>query len=253
MNFIKKIVDKKTDESIHLQFQKFSKGEFRDRALIKAKSSAGKYTINTTYEFANDLVKFMADRLGTSKSAVKGVVVYTGELDGIDYKDKKQFMGVKQYVLDEEMPGTGILDMMSKFPKAFFALSFRVGEDELKIKAKAPKSAKPKTKGGDEIVADFCKLVTRDRKIAQDFIFEKTDFKTAEVKHDFIIEEIVVPQDLKGEKDRCESKIPSGTKSQEKEFDAFAIIRELAKRKGKIIRTSTIDGEKIKKEIGFEA
>ena len=37
MNFIKKIFDGNIDESVHLQFQKFSKGEFRDRALIKAR------------------------------------------------------------------------------------------------------------------------------------------------------------------------------------------------------------------------
>lgn len=234
MNFIKKIVDKKIDESIHLQFQKFSKGEFRDRAMIKAKNSAGKYTISTTYEFANDLVRFMARKLGNSDADVKGVVVYTGEIDGINYSDKKQFMGVKQYAIEEKMPGTGIIDMMEKFPKAFFALSFKVGEDELKIKAKAPKSAKPKTKRDEQIVADFCKLITRDKKIAEDFIFEKSDFKTAEVRHNFLVEEIIVPQDLKGEKD-------------------FAVIRELAKRKGKIIRTSEIDGEKIKSVIEFVA
>ncbi len=32
----------------------------------------------------------------------------------------------------------------------------------------------------------------------------------------------------------------------------YARIRELAKRKGKIIREALIDGEKIRKEIGFE-
>ena len=44
MNFIKNIFDKKRDALIHLQFQKFSKGEFVNRALIRAKYSAGKYS-----------------------------------------------------------------------------------------------------------------------------------------------------------------------------------------------------------------
>ncbi len=56
MNFLKKIVDKNFDESVHLQFQKFSKGEFRDKAIIEAKNSNGKYTIKTSAEFANELV-----------------------------------------------------------------------------------------------------------------------------------------------------------------------------------------------------
>jgi len=48
MNFIKKVFDESIDEEVHLQFQKFSKGEFRDKALIKAKKSKDKYTIIAT-------------------------------------------------------------------------------------------------------------------------------------------------------------------------------------------------------------
>ena len=56
MNFIKNIFDKKIDNSTHAQFQKFSKGEFRDRALIKVKHVGKKYTIYTTAKFANEFV-----------------------------------------------------------------------------------------------------------------------------------------------------------------------------------------------------
>ena len=42
MNFIKKAVENKVDDSVHLQFQKFSKGEFRNRAIIEAKKSGEK-------------------------------------------------------------------------------------------------------------------------------------------------------------------------------------------------------------------
>ncbi len=58
--------------------------------------------------------------------------------------------------------------------------------------------------------------------------------KRVEIKHDFIIEDIVVPNELKNEKD-------------------FAIVREKAFRKGKIIRYVNIDGNRTKKEIDFEA
>ena len=234
MNFIKKVLNKEIDESVHLQFQKFSKGEFRNRALIKAKKVKDKCTITASAEFANDLVRKMAEKLGEGKTPVKGVIVYTGELDGIEYGSKKQFMGIKQYVIDSEISGLGIIDMMDKFPKAFFGLSFKFGENELKIKAKAPKSAKPGTKGDEKPSPDFCKLITKDESLVKDFIFEKSDFKLAEVNHTFIIEKIVVPEELKEEKD-------------------FSKVRELAKRKGKIIREAEIDGEKSRKEIEFEA
>jgi hypothetical protein len=229
MNFIKRVFDGKEDDSVHLQFQKFSKGEFRQRACIQAKSSAGKYTIFAGPEFANDLVKDMAQKLGSTKTNVTGVVVSTGDLTGqLDFKSKKQFMGIKQYGVDKEMSGNEIIVLLNKLPKAFFALSFKANDSELKIKPKAPKSAKPSTKEDDTIKVNFCKLVTTDKKLAQEFVFEG-DFKKAEVRHTFFINEIIPPKD---EKD-------------------FSKIRELAKRKGKIVRETDIDGKKSKVEKEF--
>ncbi|MBU3906927.1 MAG: hypothetical protein KKA64_01620, partial [Nanoarchaeota archaeon] len=72
------------------------------------------------------------------------------------------------------------------------------------------------------------------KNIAESFIFEMPNWKEAEICHDFMIDELVIPEELKKEKD-------------------FAKIREAAKRKGKIIRTSVIDGKEIRKEVEFEA
>lgn len=234
MNFIKKVFYGKMDEDVHLQFQKFSRGEFKDRALIKAKKSGNRYTILTTPEFANEFVKLIAEKIGNEKTKMSGAIISTSDLDNeIEFKNKKQFMGVKQYVIEKEISGNEILNLVDKFPKVFFALSFDSGKgDVLKIKAKAPKSAKPKNK--EEVpVPDFCKLITNDEKIVKDFVWEK-DFKNAEIFHDFIIESIVIPDLLKNEKD-------------------FAIVREKSLRKGKVIRRGEIDGEKIKEEKEFEA
>jgi len=230
MNFIKKIVDKKVDESVHLQFQKFSKGEFRDRALIEAKKSKKGYTIKTSAEFANDLVKTMAEKLGENSTVIKGAIVSTNDLTSqLDFKDKKQFQGVKRYIIDKEMSGKEILELLNKFPKTFFALTFDAGENKLKIKPKAPKSGK--SKKGQEAKADFCTLKTADKAIADSFIFEKPEFKTAKINHTFFIEQIIMPKD---------------------ETD-YAEIRELAKRKGKIVRNTEIDDKNMKKEFDFEA
>ena len=232
MNFIKKIFDKNIDESVHLQFQKFSKGEFRNRALVKAKNIKGKYTIATTNEFANDLVRVVAERLGNSKTDVKGVVVSTADLGkDIEFKGKKQFMGIKQYSIDSKLSGKEIIDMLEKMPKAFFALTFSADGTDLKIKPKAPKSAKPSTKKNKKINPDFCKLITTDKHLAESFVFESKDWKNVEIGHDFMINDLIIPQ---GEKD-------------------FAKIREMAKRKGKIIRNVKIDDKESKSEIDFEA
>ncbi len=232
MNFIKKIVNGRVDELVHLQFQKFSKGKFTNRALIKAKHLNGKYTINTSSEFVNEIVEELAKKLGNNKTSIIGVIVSTNDLTGkLDFKSKSQFQGVKKYIINGEMSGNEILNLLRNFPKAFFALSFNTQDSSLKVKPKAPKSGKPGSKGEEAPKADFCKLITNDKNIGESFIFEKQDFKDAEINHTFIINELIFP---KGETD-------------------YAKIREMAKRKGIIIREGIIDGQKIKKEIPFEA
>lgn len=235
MDFINKVFSKKVDESVHLQFQKFSRGEFRNRAVIAAKKTGVKYTIKTSSEFANGFVREIALLLGKNIADITGAIVSTNDLRNvIEFKEIKQFQGVKRYLIDKKMSGEEILSLLDKFPKAFFALSFSVGNTSLKIKPKAPKSGKPGTKGEEAPKPDFCNLSTDDKKIVESFVFEVPDFKNAEITHTFLIDEIVIPPSLKNEKD-------------------YAIIREKALRKGRIIRNSVIDGRAYKEEVNFEA
>jgi len=236
MNFIKKIFDKKEDRLVHAQFQKFSKGEFINRALIRVKNSAGKYAINTSAEFSNELVRAVAEKLGENKTQVTGAIVSTSDLkEKIDFKEIKQFQGVKRYLIDKEMSGSEIIALLDEFPKTFFALTFNVGEDtKLKIKPKAPKSGKSGKEKDGGPKADFCSLKTKDKEIGQSFVFEKSDFKLAEINHTFFVEQIVVPDELKTSKD-------------------FAKIREESFRKGKIVRKAIIDGEDKTQEFEFQA
>jgi len=236
-NFIKKIFDKKSDNLVHMQFQKFSRGEFRNRAEIVAKNSKGKYSIYATADFANDLVRDMAEKLGSEKTEVTGAVISTSDLTGkINFKSKKQFQGVKNYAIQGEMSGHEIIKLLDEFPKTFFALSFKTSDSEVKIKPKAPKSGKPKApkEGEEKKKPDFCKLTTTDKKFASDFVFEKPDFKTAEITHTYFIDSIKIPEHLKNEKD-------------------FAKVREESLKVGRILREGKIDGEKIREEKGFEA
>jgi hypothetical protein len=149
-------------------------------------------------------------------------------------------MGVKQYIIDKEMSGTEILSLCEKLPSSFIGLSFKTSDTELKVKPKAPKSAKPSTKGEEKPKVDFCKLKTSDKNIVEGLVFdeEAKDFDVVEISHDFIIEQIVMPS----EEELGEHK------------GDFAKIREMAKRKGKIVRNLTINEQKeIKKEKDFEA
>ena len=174
--FIKKIFDGKSenDELVHLQFQKFSGGNFKDRAIVIAKHNSNKFSVSTTAEYANELVRILAEKLGDNKSYVTGVIVSTRNLNGeLDYQSKKQFIGVNQYIINKEMSGNEILELCNKLPISFIGLSFNVYNSELKIKPKTPKFAKPSSKGEEKLKVDFCKLKTLDKEIIDNLIFDK--------------------------------------------------------------------------------
>lgn len=235
--FIKKIFDKKIDESVHLQFQKFSRGEFGDRAMVRVKNSKDNFVISTSSEYAKDFVMILGEKLGEKKVQVSGALISALDLTGFEYKEKKMAMGARKYIIDSEMNGKELVELCKKVPKAFFGLSFKSGDFDLSIQPKSPKSAKgassSKKESDKKTKIDFCKLKTSDKSIVDNLVFddEAKNFKEVEVKHKFLINEIIMP---KGEKD-------------------FAKIREMAQRKGKIIRELDIDGKKLKKEIDFVA
>ena len=60
-SFIKKIFDNISDDDVHFQFQKFSRGEFKFKALVEAKKMSKNISIVTSAEFANELVLGVAE------------------------------------------------------------------------------------------------------------------------------------------------------------------------------------------------
>lgn len=230
---LKNIFLGKNDESVHNELIKFSRGNFDNRYLIEAKKQAGRWSIKTSAEFTNFLVRSCLKEL-RGEIDVKGVIVATFDVSseaGFDISGTKQFMGIKQAVVDTKTSADKIIKLMDKYPKAFFALSFSGMGFELKVKAKAPKSAKPSTKGESGVKADFCSLKTSDTEIINDLFFDAPNFKEIKINHTIQINEIALPR---GEKDPIK-------------------IRENAVRKGKIIRKILVDGKSLKKEAGFEA
>ena len=221
MNFIYKIYEDKVDNDVHLQFQKFSVGTFTDKAIVNIKKAKnGQATISTSPEFANEFIKYLATKLGKEEVNVKGAIITTVGIDAdIKFDKIKQYRGIKQYLINTTLSGERMLKLLNDFPKAFFGLSFKTSDEDLTIKAKPPKSKPNK----DEVPKpNFCKLKTKDNGTIKSFIFETEDFKEATFFHDFIIDEIIIPDELKNEKDPAK-------------------IREGALRKGKIVRHCVID------------
>ncbi len=235
-SFVKKIFDGSIDESVKLQFMKFSRGEFKDRALVDARKSRGKFSIAMSYEYANELVKAVAEKIDEGESVLmSGAIISTRNLKEIPefhnllaHCKVKQFQGVRKFLIDTEISKEKIFELCEKFPKSFLALSFKVGDSELKIKPKAPKSGKP-GKGDKKPKVDFCKLKTTDVNLVKGILFDVGEFKKISINHTFLINEIDIPKD---EKDSV-------------------LMRERAVRKGKVIRKIEVDGREEEREVEF--
>ncbi len=258
---IYKIFSKKIDEEVHSEFIKYSEGIFENKYLLEAKKQKEGWAIKTSAEFVNYLVKSCLEKT-KGEIEVSGVIVSTFDLRNamggyvFDPEEKvKQFMGIKQLVVDTK-PSPGmvnsiqkfkdgikqlvvdtktsperIIELMNKFPRAFYALTFSTPDFQIKTKAKAPKGAKPAAAGEKEVAPNFCSIKTSNNEIVQDLFFDALDFKEIKINHTIQINEIILP----------------------KEIGDPAQMREKAIRKGKIIRKLTIDGNKKEKEIDFEA
>ena len=129
------------------------------------------------------------------------------------------------------MSGGDIISMLDNAPEGFFALSFSAGDTILKIKPKAPKSAKPSTsESGPKI--NFCSLKTPDEQIVRAVLFDApASWKSILVNHTFNINDIEISPNAKTPEE----------------------MRKLAKRKGVIVRKTVVDGKEHVEEKGFVA
>ena len=234
MNFIKKLFENKTDESVHRQFERYSKGTFEDRALVEIDKRKNNLKIKTSFEFANEFVLFLASKIKDT-AHVSGVIITNNKelKDKVKFEiaDVTQFAGIKKFQISTDISKDDLLDALKQFPNALFLLTFSTEYGELTTKQKSPKSPKP---GSDkEAKADFCTFKTEDINFYKEFLFDyNKDFSKAKIKHTLIIEELVIPKEY---------------------MNNPALARVNAKRKGKIKRIIDLDGKTFEKELKFEA
>ena len=226
---IRKIFDKVFDDEVHLAFLRFGRGQYKNRYLLQGKKQTKNWAIKTSAEYSNFLVRRCLEKIN-GRIVIKGIIVSTLDLkDEIEFEIKKisNFQGVRKYVIDTEVESLKILDLMNKYPKIFFALSFKGDDFVLKIKAKSPKSGKA-GKDKEKLVADFCSLKTEDKTIIDELFFGVGDFREVSVNHNVDVVDVIYPANM-------EKLRPTE-------------IRELAKRKGVVKRIVNVDGvEKISK------
>jgi hypothetical protein len=215
-SFIKKILTGKSDADSHRYLVRYGKGDYKGRFLLSL-ARGEKIKVKTSYEFANDLVKFVNEN---KKLKFSGKVLSREKVAG---KEGKKKGGVFVYEISETS--------IEEFNNVYYSL-LDVNDSDiiLKIKKSLPKPGKDEAKIDD----GFCVLVVDQKywpKLREAFFWDVPECKKAYVKHELIINDIVIPV---AEKDPAK-------------------IRELAKRKGTIIKTMEVDGTESKKEIPFEA
>lgn len=232
MNFVKKVVEGEVDESIHNQFIRFGKGEYAGRFLLTLRKGK-KIKIKSSFEFANDFVLLCS---GFGACEVSGIV--------LSKKDISEIMSVNKIEGHSETKKGGLYYLNNIEKQKLQGEQLRVLEKEsysslldlegddfkLKVKKKLPKPGKSEGKIDD----GFCQLEADEKyysKIKNDFFWDAPEAKKIQATHKVIVNEIVMPA---GEKD-------------------YAKIRELSKRKGKLIRKLNVEGKEIIKEFDFEA
>jgi hypothetical protein len=216
-SFLKRVLDGKSDEDSHRYFIRFGRGDYKRRFLIKLNKGT-KIKVKTSFEFANDLVKFVNENKDVKFS---GKILSKSKLAG---KEGRKKAGVFVYEVSESS--------LKEFENAYYyLLDVNDSEIVLKIKKALPKPGKNEEK----IDEGFCSLIVEPKywtKLKEVFFWDVPEnAKKVEIEHELKINDIVVP---KNEKDPAK-------------------IRELAARKGAIVRKIVIDGKETSKEIPVEA
>lgn len=216
--FIKKIWQGKGEEA-HGHFVRFSKGRFEGRAVLNLRRTS-KIKLKGSFEWANDFVEIVSEL--DSNAKFSGIILSREQLDLGNEKKKK---GRFQYDL-EDISSEKIKEIKDKVYAML--LDSEIEDIKLKIKKKLPKPGKSAAKVDDK----FCQIEVDLRywpQIKEAFMLPEC--KKCKTSHVFEINEIILPE---GEKDSAK-------------------IREMAKRKGKIVRKMEIDGQESGEEREFEA
>lgn len=216
--FIKKIFTNKTDEQVHRQFVRFGKGNYPGRAALTLKKSE-KIKLGGSFELVNDFVNFCS---GFSCS-FSGRILSRTEIPEFKGRIKSGMYEYNVENLDSEK-----INSISSQAYALLLDARGLGI-ELKTKKKLPKPGKS---GEAKIDDKYCQLeldIKYWSKLSEFFMLPEC--KKAKMRHTYEITEIVIPE---GEKD-------------------FSKIRELARRKGRIIRKIEVDGKESEEIKDFEA
>lgn len=216
MDFVNNIIRGKIGEREHLQFVRFGRGKYNGRAALNLWRT-GKIKLGGSFEYAVDFVLLGAE-LGMKFS-------------GIIISKEDFFKGKKKAGLFIAEVSNVEADKIREIKDKVYCMLLDAEEEGLVLKMKK-KLPKPGKSGDLKIDDKFC-VLEADLKYWNRIkeYFNLPEAKKAQIKHSFIIEDIILPK---------------GETSPE-------LMRLNAKRKGKIERIISIDGVEKREMFNFEA
>lgn len=234
-NYIQKIVDKKFDDIVHRKFIRFSIGDYpREKIIIKKQSK--NLQIQTGFELAIDIYLLAADLLAKEDVVIEGKGVVFSTTKGLEDEIASSGFNMverkgKKYNVTFSMPPAKFREAVVSLSQYFMLLNFSVAGINMKVKGTLPKPGK--------LVEKFATFKVDNKyagPILENFLFDldKSKYekvKLIEVDQTFMIEGAEIPDEYKND---------------------FALARLHAKKKGKIKRVITVDGNVEKEyEIDF--
>jgi len=225
MNFMRKIYEKNVDEKVHQKFVRYSTGEFeKEEFMIKKGSSF--VQIKAGFEYLDVMFDMIAQCVKEDVS-LNGIIVtknkIINELNEFGIEPKK--VTGKKYTIEETMTSDKFKEFVEKFNSCSLLIKLKSGKYSISVKKSIPKPGKILEKF---VTAKF-DLKDLDL-IKKEFLFDITvdNFKDISIKHTYIIDEIIIPDEFKNKPDEA---------------------RLNAKRKGRITRNIDIDGKTEEREM----
>src|SRR3989344_2319573 len=173
-SFIKRVLANNSDEDSHRYFTRFGKGDYKRRFLISL-ARGEKIKVKTSFEFANDLVKFANEDKNLKFS---GKILLKEKAAG---KEGRKKAGLFVYEVSE--------CSLREFENAYYyLLDANDSEIILKIKKSLPKPGKNEEKIDD----GFCSLVIDVKywpALKNNFFWDVPECKKASIEHELKINE----------------------------------------------------------------
>ncbi|MFW9987161.1 MAG: hypothetical protein ACFFC3_00735 [Candidatus Odinarchaeota archaeon] len=258
MHFLKFIVNTpilddpaQKHKNIHRHFYRYSKGDFIGPAL-KISQTKTKLTLKGSHEYEDLILEIVTNGISSPKEAfeIKGKLISGSDISeiinelGFNWNLKKSTGQTKNYNVDiiDKSNKNILLESIEAFRESsYFLISFNINPNcKVTTKKKIPQPSKKKVEEDDvNKRIQFCTGYINNTEKNYNYIIENalsdfqselpTKWKSLTIFNNYKISEIKLPKNINNS----------------------ILLRVLAIRKGKLIRTLNIDGEIIEKQYSI--